>query len=345
MRPRLLINAKWRTQPRISGVQRYARGLAQAIDASDLDHAYAQPEHSGRMRGTLWEQRTLPKLARAYDALLCPANMAPARLDDRTRLLTVIHCLRFRFHPQSYSPAFVRWYERMIPRIIDRADTVFTVSDAQRLEIGSVYPHARGKTEVLSPGLGAAFRPGLTRDPDAPRGRYLIALTSAAPAKNAATLIRAHASCSKAPTLLLVGMTQREADIINPSPNSARVHALGHLNDPSRIASLLCHAEALLSPSRYESFGLPCLEAMGCATPVVASDLAAHREVCAEAAFYADPSDTDAWIDAMNRVSEDADLRARMSRLGLQRASSFTWDRAIGTLRRTLGHDTADAAR
>ncbi len=336
MTMKLLINAKWRTQRHMSGVQRYAEGLSKAIEGSDLDAYWTQPKHGSRLAGMIWEQRTLPRIARTYDALLCPGNMAPSRLDSGTRLLVIVHCLRYRIHPESYSKAFVRWYERMIPKIICRADHVFTVSECERTEIEAHYPESLGKISVLKPGLDAAFNPGVARDPALPDSPYVVAVTSAAPAKNLTTLVRAYAASPQLPQLLLVGVTPTEADVLCPESVRSRVRAMGHINNPERVASLIAHADMLLSPSLYESFGLPCLEAMGCATPVIASDIPAHREVCANAARYAHPEDEAAWKSIMLELHENQALRARLAKAGHVRSRRFVWSDAVDTLRDVL---------
>lgn len=336
MTMKLLINAKWRTQRLMSGVQRYAEGLSNAIEGSDLDAYWTQPKRGSRLAGMIWEQRTLPDIARAYDALLCPANMAPSRLQSDTRLLVIVHCLRYRMHPESYSKAFVRWYERMIPRIIRRADHVFTVSECERAEIEAEYPESLGKIGVLRPGLDAAFNPRVARDPGLPDGPYVVAVTSAAPAKNLAMLIRAYADAPQLPRLVLIGVTPTEADVLCPGAVRSRVRAMGQINVPDRVASLIAHADMLLAPSQYESFGLPCLEAMGCATPVIASDIPAHREVCANAARYAHPEDEAAWQKIMLELNEDRCLREELAESGLKRSHQFEWSDSVGTLSEVL---------
>lgn len=336
MDDRLLINAKWRVSPCISGVQRYADGLARAIEAAGMHARFVEPSHTGRLRATFWEQNTLPKLARDHRALLCPANSAPLQLDPDIRLLVTIHCLRFHFHPSSYSAAFVRWYRVMIPRVIERADTIFTVSQAQRAEIEGVYPAAIGKTHIMPPGLEPEFHPHHERDPAAPEGTYLVAISTPAPAKNLSTLISAYARCPDLPPLVLLGVSPQDADIICPESVRERVLALGQIDDAKRIASIVANAQMLLAPSRYESFGLPCLEAMGCGTPVLASDIPAHREVCRKAAVYAHPEVTDEWEEQLVRLVADSSRLARMSDLGLSRSRSYRWESSLRTLERVL---------
>lgn len=345
MQPRLLINAKWRVHPQTTGVQRYAEGLIGAMESSGLDTTLAIPPSPNRWRAMLWEQRTLPKIASGYDALLCPANMAPGQLDPAVRLLVTIHCLRFRFHPESYSPAFVRWYEHMIPRIIERADTILTVSRAQQAEIESQYPASIGKIEQLAPGVDPVFRPGYAPDSTTPAGPYLLFLGSAAPAKNLAMLLRAYAISQDLPPLVLAGVTPREARIICPEGAAERVFAIGHIEDPRRVAALLANAQCLLAPSRYESFGLPCLEAMACGTPVIASDIPAHREVCGNAAQLL-PSDVpELWARHIHDLLSDPQLQAERARQGLARSRVYSWSKTVKSLERVVNSGTGALAR
>ena len=82
-------------------------------------------------------------------------------------------------------------------------------------------------------------------------------------------------------------------------------------------------ADLLVYPSFNETFGLPILEAMACACPVVTSDTTAMPETAGGAALLADPSDPEsigrAILDATGSGSDT--LRT----LGLDRARQFSW--------------------
>ena len=62
----------------------------------------------------------------------------------------------------------------------------------------------------------------------------------------------------------------------------------GYISDED-LAGYYEHAIATVVPSLMEGFGLPALEAMANDCPVIASDVSSLREICENAALYADP--------------------------------------------------------
>ena len=100
---------------------------------------------------------------------------------------------------------------------------------------------------------------------------------------------------------------------------------LGSVNE-RRLRALYQGSVALAYPSFYEGFGLPLVEAMACGTPVIASNVASMPEVLGDAGILIDPSDEDAWTDAIVELLSGGETRARLREAGLRRATEFTWD-------------------
>jgi glycosyltransferase involved in cell wall biosynthesis len=106
-----------------------------------------------------------------------------------------------------------------------------------------------------------------------------------------------------------------------------RVHFSGYVSDADLVA-LYSSALALAMPSYSEGFGLPAIEAMACAVPVLASDRGALPEVVGDAGIYFDPFDVEAISSAIIEMVENHGLREQLSVNALARASGFTWHRA-----------------
>lgn len=92
----------------------------------------------------------------------------------------------------------------------------------------------------------------------------------------------------------------------------------------SLLVSLIRGAKAALFPSLYEGFGLPVLEAMSLGTPVLCSDTSSLPEVAGDAALMIDPYDAAAISQAIRTLDADDDLRAELSRRGLEQAARFS---------------------
>ena len=71
------------------------------------------------------------------------------------------------------------------------------------------------------------------------------------------------------------------------------------------LAAVYRRATLVLQPSEREGFGLPVAEALGCGTPVVASDIPALREAGGPAATYCRVADLDAWRAAVCSLLEE----------------------------------------
>ncbi len=85
-------------------------------------------------------------------------------------------------------------------------------------------------------------------------------------------------------------------------------------------------------PSLEEGFGIPAAEAMGCETPVVASDAGGLPEVVENGVtgFVVPKGDADALAAAIDRLLADVDLRKQMGKAGRARAlARFDWDRTV----------------
>ncbi len=108
---------------------------------------------------------------------------------------------------------------------------------------------------------------------------------------------------------------------------SDRIRFLGFVTDQD-LLHLYNACDLFVFPSFYEGFGLPILEAMACGRAVACSNTSAMPEVADGAAILFDPYSTAEMTRAMADLLRDAELRARMERLGQQRVTHFSWQQS-----------------
>ena len=86
-------------------------------------------------------------------------------------------------------------------------------------------------------------------------------------------------------------------------------------------------ADILLAPSLYEGFGLTILEAMGCGTPTITSNVSSLPEVAGNAAVLVEPTDVEAMVEAAIKIRDDAAYRQDLVSRGLARVKEFNWQK------------------
>jgi len=106
------------------------------------------------------------------------------------------------------------------------------------------------------------------------------------------------------------------------------------LDSTEELAAAYRGATGFLFPSLYEGFGLPPLEAMACAIPVLTSNVCSLPEVVSDAAVLVNPLDVEDIARGIRLLVTDSVLRARLQQRGPRQARKFSWEE---TARRITG--------
>jgi glycosyltransferase involved in cell wall biosynthesis len=252
-----------------------------------------------------------------------------------------VHDVTFMLIPQRY-PATRLLYMEGITRAAARvADAIITPSQTVRQDVIRMLNVPPDRIVAIPEAPGPQYAP--IDDEDALRkvrwkyrlpSRYVLSVGSLEPGKNRARLFQACAALrgehAQAPVVVVGQPAWRyegDYDVVRRLGLEERVRFLGFVPDED-MPALYSGATCLAFPSLYEGFGLPVLEAMACGAPVLTSNVSATAEVAGDAALLVNPYDTDALTEALDRLLTDAELRARLRGLGIERARQFSWQRA-----------------
>jgi phosphatidylinositol alpha 1,6-mannosyltransferase len=95
------------------------------------------------------------------------------------------------------------------------------------------------------------------------------------------------------------------------------------------LARGLASSDIFFNPSITETFGNVTLEAMACGLPVVAAVATGATSLVrdGQTGMLVEPSDIEAFADALERYAKDPELRRRHGEAGLAYAQTMDWDR------------------
>lgn len=232
-----------------------------------------------------------------------------------------------------------RWYGflRMQARVARRIPQLLTVSESAAADIRRDFDVSERQLSVVPLGVD----PDTFHPPEAPRtpGRIVAMASADTPMKGVSTLLEAVAKLrtERSVELVLVakptpgGPTER---LIDELAIGDSVRTASGLSD-DELAELLGSAEVACVPSLYEGFSLPTVEAMACATPLVATRAGAIPEVAGthgESVDLVPPGDAEALAGALEGVLAAPDYRRRLGEAGRRRVlNRYSWRSVAAT--------------
>ena len=228
--------------------------------------------------------------------------------------------------PDLVTPLASMMHRRMMRLAVRHATgLIFTTQAAGDSVLRVLRPYGRPlpMTTSLHLPVAPSFLALAGPDPVLAEHEYFVVVGAIEPRKNLlmllnvwSELLRRHGA--QAPRLVVAGSPARGG-----RPILAQLQARGILQDHVIVASglsspalrqIVANARAVLMPSLAEGFGLPIVEALTVGTPVLASDLPAHREVGGALVVYLDPTDEAGWLREINRFANGKDATDALRR-------------------------------
>lgn len=308
-----------------------------------------------KMVRLLWEQTYLPILLRKerVDVLFSPGNLCPF-LVKCTNVLMIQN-----IEPFNISLLGNRGFSKIIRLRALRLLTALSIKKARNV----IFPSVKALMDVKRAGIRVdnamviyhgvnteLFRP-LAEDSDAIRNikkkysldRFILYVSNIQRYKNFFELARAfillkdHIEDDIQLVLAGICLDRTYCDeiktFIRKEGYENRIIFLNEV--PYKDLPYLYSAcIAFIYPSICESFGMTLVEAMACGTPVIGSEAEPVPEICAEAAFYFNPSNPQNIAEVLLRTIQDKGVLATMKRNSLLRSKYFSWENtALNTLK------------
>ena len=257
----------------------------------------------------------------------------------------VIHDIGFVHNTKSQPFLTNRYYNKFFPQFARNADRLGTVSEYSKADIVKTWGINPDKIDVVYNGIKTEFVPLPDDEQQAVRNKlsggfpYFVYVGSLNQRKNVEGMLRAFDIYKERSgsnmRLLIVGECMWSMSSIDHELEHMR-HAddvlfLGRLQ-PVELSRVVASAHALILVSFLEGFGVPLIEAMNCDVPVITSNCTSMPEVAGDAGLLVNPHSDDDIANAMARMADDTELRARLIANAKIQRSKFSWDKSAADL-------------
>jgi glycosyltransferase involved in cell wall biosynthesis len=313
---------------------------------SPLEHSPPNLRQVEAARRRFWFIAGLPLYVRRHSLTLFHGTNYEIPWWNECPAILSIHDLSLLLYPETHESRLVRRARYRLPLMARWATKIITATEFIKKEVAEHLKIDPEKIAVTPYAPRHNFRPLEQSDTEQTRlrlgveDRFILFVGTIEPRKNLITLLRAFAEILKTtdlrPQLVIAGqegwLVGETLKYVHSEGLSDRIKFTGYITD-QELRALYSSCAVCVYPSLYEGFGLPPLEAMGCGAPVITSDVPSLAETVGKAALLVPPKDVQRLAQGIVDMLRDEQQRAYFSRVGLERASLFSWER---TARLTL---------
>ena len=295
-------------------------------------------------KNILWHQWLFQKLLKKYHCDLAYIPNFTLLLWKAVPTIVTIHDLIEYNVPDKFSKARMLYRKGICdPLMAMRSDHILTVSQSS---YNDIVKYLGVKPEKITLTLNATdknfFKKYAPKDVENAISEYglkykeylLFVGTIDYPGKNTKTVIEAFFNlCSQGKLegkkLVIIGKdgfnSQVIYDFVNASPFKNEVVFTGYLKDED-LPMYYAGAAIMLYLSLFEGFGLPVLEAMSCATPVICSNTSCFPEIVEELDVMVDPLDVKSTEDKIQVILSSEEYYNEISNKCYEKSQKYSWE-------------------
>ena len=238
----------------------------------------------------------------------------------------VIPLLFKKYHKKQYC-----YFKLMLKYGLMNARYILTPSFHSKEMLMKIYNLQENRVKVIYNGANT-LRPNSAQHSISKKENFILYVGRINKMKNIGALLTAYSRIHEkiAHNLVIISddKTELKHEIKKVNLHNEVIDKIVFMENVSEEVKydVMSKAKLLVSPTLYEGFGLPPVEAMACSCPVIVSNTSCIPEVCGEAAIYIDPSSIDSIAQAIVELIEDDNLRSKLIESGLSRVQGFTWE-------------------
>lgn len=305
-------------------------------------------EEIGPKKDLFWEEVHIPaRLSEeGVEIYHIPQNGIGLPRRKEAKYVVTIHDLIPYTMPETVGKGYLRIFLNQMPRIMEEADLIITVSEYSKQDILRYFNLPSEKVAVTHLAPEDFYRPLPSDQVDQFLHKYrlqpgyILYVGGFSHRKNIRAIIQAFAKIKdqlpESYRIVLAGSAGRSTEelkeIIREKGLEDRVDFPGFI-PVEEMAHLYNGAKLFVYPSYYEGFGLPPLEAMACGVPVITSNKTSIPEVVGDGARTVSPDDALILAEEMYRLLSDDTAWMEQRNLGFRRVAQYDWRK---TAARTL---------
>ena len=303
------------------------------------------------IRKVWWEKFSLPSVAKKDGcSVFISMYQSPTVMPSNIKHLVIAHDIIPKLFPEYLNNWRKKFYQALTEKGLQKADKIIAVSHRSEKDLIQHLGINPQKISVSYIDVDDIYKKEVSEDESRMilekynlEAGYIYTGGGLEVRKNTESVLRAYKILLEAyghaswlPKIVISGkmmpelaplVTDVEGAVAGLGIEKESV-LLGHVPQED-LPALYKNASVFVYPSLYEGFGLPVLEAMKQATPVITSKVSSLPEVGSDSVVYCDPKSVDDLAMVMKNVLTNDHLKAALSIKGKERATHFSWDKFV----------------
>ncbi len=293
----------------------------------------APPKSDSKLKKSYWRSFQLSgELKKAeLDVFHGLSNELPKGI-HKTNVPSVvtIHDLIFIRYPQFYKPFDRTIYFNKVKYACSAATTILAISQQTKQDIIDFIGAEPEKIEVIHQAISPLF----FKQADTKRAKekynlpdeFILSVGTIEERKNQLSIIKAVLAQDLKTPIVFVGNPTSYCNDIHKyiAEKDIKEQVIFLKNIPEKdLAAIYQLASLSIYISVFEGFGLPVIESMACACPVITSNVSCLPETAGDAAVLCSPENVEELGTYVQKILTDTDFRDELIQKGKARANEF----------------------